>query len=78
VSVAYAGVFIDGKEVTGIEKKNPKERVKDGFEILVKNVYSKSSYVTYPYESDTDILRILKSDDLEKFGIGESETNTQV
>lgn len=73
--VRDARVFIDGKEVTGIEKKNPKERVKDGFEILVKNVYSKSSYVTYPYESDTDILRILRSDDLEKFGIGESETN---
>ena len=73
--VRDARVFIDGKEVTGIEKKNPKERVKDGFEILEKNVYSKSSYVTYPYESDTDILRILRSDDLEKFGIGESETN---
>jgi hypothetical protein len=73
--VRDARVFIDGKEVTGIEKKNPKERVKDGFEILVKNVYSKSSYVTYPYESDTDVLRILRSDDLEKFGIGESETN---
>ncbi|MCD4843299.1 MAG: BREX system P-loop protein BrxC [Methanosarcinales archaeon] len=73
--VRDARVFIDGKEVTGIEKKNPKERVKDGFEILVKNVYSKSSYVTYPYESDTDILRILRSDDLEKFGIGGSETN---
>lgn len=73
--VRDARVFIDGKEVTGIEKKNQKERVKDGFEILVKNVYSKSSYVTYPYESDTDILRILRSDDLEKFGIGESETN---
>ncbi len=73
--VRDARVFIDGKEVTGIEKKNPKERVKDGFDILEKNVYSKSSYVTYPYESDTDILRILRSDDLEKFGIGDSETN---
>ena len=73
--VRDARVFIDGKEVTGIEKKNPKERVKYGFKILEKNVYSKKSYVTYPYESDTDILRILRSDDLEKYGIGESETN---
>jgi len=73
--VRDARVFIDGKEVTGIAKNNPKERVKDGFEILEKNVYSKSSYVTYPYESDTDILRILRSDDLEKYGIGESGTN---
>ena len=73
--VRDARVFIDGKEVTGIEKKNPKERVKDGFDILENNVYSKKSYVTYPYESDTDILRILRSDDLEKYGIGESETN---
>ena len=73
--VRDARVFIDGKEVTSIAKNNPKERVKDGFEILEKNVYSKSSYVTYPYESDTDILRILRSDDLEKYGIGESGTN---
>ncbi|MCG7850077.1 MAG: BREX system P-loop protein BrxC, partial [ANME-2 cluster archaeon] len=73
--VRDARIFIDGKEVTSIEKKNPKERVKDGFEILERNVYSKSSYVTHPYESETDILRILRSDDLEKFGIGASDIN---
>jgi hypothetical protein len=70
-----ARIFIDGKEVSSIEKKNPKERVKEGFDILVSNVYSKSSYVTHDFESDTDVLRVLKSDDLEKFGIGKSETN---
>ena len=73
--VSDARIFIDGKEVTSIEKRNPTERVKDGFDILVENVYSKSSYVTYDYESDTSILRILRSDDLEKFGIGKSGTN---
>ena len=70
-----ARIFIDGKEVTSIDKKNPKERVKEGFDILVRNVYSKSGYVTKDYESDTEILRILRSDDLEKFGVGKSETN---
>ena len=80
VSAIYEGardarIFIDGKEVTSIDKKNPKDRVKEGFEILEKNVYNKKSYVTHPYESDTEILRILRSDDLEKFGVGKSETN---
>ena len=70
-----ARIFIDGKEVTSIEKKNPKDRVKEGFEILEDNVYSKKSYVTHDFESDTNVLRVLKSDDLEKFGVGKSETN---
>ncbi len=70
-----ARIFIDGKEVTSIEKKNPKDRVKDGFKILEDNVYSKKSYVTHDFESDTNVLRVLKSDDLEKFGVGKSETN---
>jgi len=70
-----ARIFIDGKEVTSIEKKNPMDRVKDGFKILDDNVYSKKSYVTHDFESDTNVLRVLKSDDLEKFGVGKSETN---
>jgi hypothetical protein len=73
--VKEAKIFADGKEVTSIEKKNPKERIKEGIDILVRNVYSKSNYVTDDYESDTDVLRILRSDDLEKFGIGKSEIN---
>jgi hypothetical protein len=74
-SAKNARVFVDGKEVNSIEKKNPKERVKDGLDILSQNVYSKASYVTYDYESDRDVLRVLKSDDLEKFGAGTSDTN---
>ncbi|RNI11896.1 BREX system P-loop protein BrxC [Methanohalophilus sp. RSK] len=74
-SAKNARVFVDGKEVSSIEKKNPKERVKDGLDILSQNVYSKASYVTYDYESDRDVLRVLKSDDLEKFGAGTSDTN---
>ncbi|MFZ3167835.1 MAG: BREX system P-loop protein BrxC [Candidatus Methanoperedens sp.] len=73
--VKEAKIFADGKEVTSIEKKNPKERVKEGIDVLVRNVYSKSNYVTLDYAFDTDILRILRSDDLEKFGIGKSDTN---
>ena len=70
-----ARIFVDGKEVTSIDKKNPKERVKEGLDILANNVYSKSGYVTKDYESDNEVLRILRSDDLEKFGVGKSETN---
>lgn len=73
--VKNAKIFIDGKEVTSIERKIPKERVREGIDILVRNVFSKSLYVTLDYASDTDILRILRSDDLEKFGIGKSDTN---
>ena len=73
--VRDARIFIDSKEVTSIVKKNPKERVKEGFEILEKNVYNKSSYVTRGYESTTDILKVLRSDDLERFGIETSAIN---
>lgn len=73
--VRDAKIFIDNKEMTSIVKKIPKERVKEGIDILVRNVFSKSSYVTLDYASDTDILRILRSDDLEKYGIGKSDTN---
>jgi hypothetical protein len=73
--VKDAKIFIDGKEVTSIERNIPKERVKEGIDILVRNVFCKSSYVTLDYASDNDILRILRSDDLEKFGIGKSDTN---
>jgi len=73
--VRDARIFIDGREVTGIDKNDPKERVTEGLKILVQNVYSKSAYVTKDYESDTEILRILRSDDLEKFGVEKVETN---
>ena len=72
--VQDARIFVDGREVS-IDKNDPKERVTEGLKILVQNVYSKSTYVTGDYESDTDILRILRSDDLEKFGVEKVETN---
>lgn len=74
-SAKNARVFIHGKEVNSIEKKNPKERIKDGLDELSQNVYSKASYVTYDYDSDKDVLRVLRADDLEKFGVGKSDTN---
>jgi len=76
--VRDARIFIDSKEVTSIVKKNPKERVKKGFEILEKNVYNKSSYVTRGYESTTDILKVLRSDDLERFTIRDEKNTTVV
>ncbi|MDD4126516.1 MAG: BREX system P-loop protein BrxC, partial [Methanomicrobium sp.] len=72
--VKNSRIFIDGVEAS-IDFGTPKERVKEGYERLVKNVYSKSDYVTKDYESENDIIRLLKSDDLEKFGVGKSETN---
>lgn len=73
--VKNAKVFIDGVEVA-IGSGSPKDRVKDGYEKLVHNVYSKSHYVTREFDSEQDIIRLLKSDDLEKFGFGRSEANT--
>ncbi|MDI3484826.1 MAG: hypothetical protein PWQ50_46 [Methanolobus sp.] len=73
--VSEARIFVDGKEVTSIEKKNPKERIKDGLDLLFENVYKKSGYVNRDIVSDSEILRILQADDLEKFGVGTSETN---
>ena len=73
--ISEARIFVDGKEVTSIEKKNPKERIKDGLDLLFKNVYKKKGYVTREFTSDNEILRILQADDLEKFGAGGSEAN---
>lgn len=72
--VKNARIFIDGVEIRMLSG-SPKELVKEGFDRLVKNVYSKSDYVTKNFESDTEILRLLKSDDLERWGLGKSETN---
>ncbi|MBN1167757.1 MAG: BREX system P-loop protein BrxC [Methanospirillaceae archaeon] len=72
--VKYARVFIDGVEVP-LLSGSPKERVKDGFDRLIKNVYRKSDYVTMDFESESDILGLLKSDDLERWGLGKSDTN---
>ncbi|WP_321419462.1 BREX system P-loop protein BrxC [uncultured Methanomethylovorans sp.] len=73
--ISEARVFVDGKEVTSIEKKNPKERIKDGLDLLFENVYKKAGYVTRDFESDSEILKVLQADDLEKFGFGRSDTN---
>ncbi len=70
-----ARIFIHGKEVTSIGNKNPKDRVKEGLVILFENVFSKEGYVTRDFDPDTDVLRVLRSDDLEKFGFGKSEVN---
>lgn len=74
IGISNAKVFVDNKEVE-IGKQNPKERIKEGLELLVTNVYSKADYITRDYESESDVLRVLRSDDLEKFGIKDSETN---
>jgi len=71
--ISDAKVFVCDKEVS-LEKTNPKERIKEGLEVLVKNVYNKSHYVTKEYETIDDIFHILRSDDLEKFGV-KNETN---
>lgn len=73
--VRHARIFIDGVEATDIESGNPKDRVKKGYEKLIANVYNKSQYVTREFESESDIIRLLKSDDLERYGAGKSETN---
>lgn len=73
--ISEARIFVDGKEVTSIEKKNPKERIKDGLDLLFENVYKKAGYVTMDFASESDILRMLKADDLERYGAGASETN---
>jgi hypothetical protein len=74
---AEASIFVHGKEVASIGNKNPKERVKEGLDVLFKNVFNKAGYVTKEFESEDAVLRVLRSDDLEKFGIGRSETNKQ-
>ncbi len=72
--ISDSRVFVDNKEVT-IGKSVPKERIKEGLELLVQNVYSKAGYVTKEYENESEVLKILRSDDLEKFGVTGSDTN---
>ena len=72
--ISDSRVFVDNKEVK-LDKSSPKERIKEGLELLVQNVYSKAGYVTKEYENESEVLRILRSDDLEKFGVTGSDTN---
>ena len=72
--VKNARVFVDGIEVS-LTSGSPKELVKDGVDRLIQNVYHKSHYVDREFASDSDVLRVLKSDDLERFGFGPSESN---
>lgn len=72
--IREARVFVHGKEAK-IETKNPKERIKEGLQKLIDNVFSKNNYVTFEYDTQDDVLTVLKADDLEKFGGGKSDTN---
>jgi hypothetical protein len=66
--------FVDNKEVIP-DKSSPKERIKEGLDLLIQNVYNKAGYVTKDYESDSEVLRVLRSDDLERFGVEGSDIN---
>ncbi len=72
--VSESRVFVDNKEVTP-EKSSPKERIKEGLDLLIKNVYSKAGYITKDYENESEVLKILRSDDLERFGVEDSDIN---
>jgi len=72
--VSDSRVFVDNKEVTSV-KSSPKERIKEGLDLLIENIYNKAGYVTKVYETESEVLRILRSDDLEKFGVTGSDTN---
>ena len=72
--ISDAKVFVDNKEVE-IGRSNPKERMKEGIELLISNVYNKAGYVTLDYENESNVLRVLRSDDLEKWGNVDSDTN---
>ncbi|MGB9929835.1 MAG: BREX system P-loop protein BrxC [Methanosarcina sp.] len=72
--VSDSRVFVDNKEVIP-EKSSPKELIKEGLDLLIQNVYNKAGYVTKDYENENEILRILLSDDLEKYGVTGSDTN---
>ncbi|KKH46858.1 BREX system P-loop protein BrxC [Methanosarcina sp. 1.H.A.2.2] len=72
--VSDSRVFVDNKEVTPV-KSNPKERIKEGLDLLIENVYNKAGYATKDYETESDVLRVLRSDDLEKFGVTGSDIN---
>ena len=72
--VSDSRVFVDNKEVTP-GKSSPKERIKEGLDLLIENVYNKAGYVTKDYETESEVLRVLRSDDLEKFGVTGSDIN---
>jgi len=73
-AIINSRTFIDGKQVS-LSTREPKDLIEEGLAKLIQNVYSKASYVTYNFESENNILGLLKGTDLEKFGFGESSTN---
>ena len=73
-AIRHARVFVDGREII-LTNREPKDRIREGLDKLVENVYSKASYVTYDFTTPEDIHRILTSSDLERYGLPEGETN---
>ena len=73
-AIRHARVFVDGRAVI-LTKREPVERIREGLDKLVENVYKKASYVTMDFESPDEIFRILTSSDLERFGASEGKTN---
>ena len=72
-AISESRVYCDGQEIS-LSKKEPRDMIREGYEKLVSNVYNKSHYLEKPYTQE-DILKALRSDDLQKYGIGESSTN---
>ena len=73
-AIRTARVFIDGKEVK-LDEKAPKERIRDGLEKLIENVFRKSNYITNEFDTPEDVAKVLAATDLERYGAGESATN---
>jgi len=72
-SISDSKVFVCGKEVR-IDKSNPKDRMREGLDLLVKNVFSKKDYMKNHFDTTDSIVSILKINDLDKFGL-QHETN---
>lgn len=72
-SLKHVDIFVNGSKAD-IGEKNPKDRINDALEMLVKKVYHKLSYMDFSPDDD-DILETIKESSQEILSSGQTEAH---
>ena len=72
-SLKHADIFVNGSKAE-IPEKNPKDRINDALEMLVKKVYHKLSYMDFS-PTDDDVIDAINESSIETLSTGQIESH---
>lgn len=72
-SLKHADIFVNGSKAD-IGEKNPKDRINDALETLVKKVYHKLSYMDFSPDED-DVMEAINESSQETLNTGQTEAH---